>query len=120
MLVGTVLYDYFGDKRGEDNEVDIKQGDVVEILEMYDDGWWLVKIKQPLGTTCGIAPSNYIKLHTMEAEIVDLKPEGLMNNRVLGADEDGNILPANWKSSIDAETNDKYYYNESNGKHINS
>ena len=52
----VVQYDY---EKGEDNEIELKEGDHVTDIEMVDENWWM-------GTNAhgesGLFPSNYVEL----------------------------------------------------------
>ena len=52
----TVQYDY---EKGEDNEIELKEGEHVTNIEMVDENWWM-------GTNVhgesGLFPSNYVEL----------------------------------------------------------
>eukprot|EP01034_Spumella_vulgaris_P031513 gene31513-38921_t len=56
---GYVLFDYAAD---EADELSIYKGEVVTILETYDDGWWLVGNNMD----SGLVPSNYLTLEPQE------------------------------------------------------
>lgn len=42
----------------DSDEISVQKGDIVNLLEAYDDGWWLVK----RGELTGLVPSNYMKI----------------------------------------------------------
>ena len=91
---GKVLYNYHS---VEEDELTLNVGDEVNILEMYDDGWWLVSIRaksDKYSNIVGLAPSNYIML--VEKNTNELLPKG-------------------WKFSVDTDSNQPYYYNEITG-----
>ena len=52
--VGIALYNF---EAREDDELTILKGEEFNILEKYDDGWWLVDCK----TQQGMVPSNYVR-----------------------------------------------------------
>lgn len=52
----TVLFNY--DATDED-ELTVKKDDVLLVLAMYDDGWWLIK----RGNNTGLVPANYLELN---------------------------------------------------------
>lgn len=52
---GEVLFDYTAI---EDDELTIRQGDQFKLLELYDDGWWLIDVQGKFG----VVPSNYVKI----------------------------------------------------------
>ena len=51
-----VQYDY---EKAEDNELELKEGELVTNIEMVDDNWWMGQ--NPHGET-GLFPSNYVEL----------------------------------------------------------
>lgn len=53
----TALYDYV--PQG-DNELELKEGDLVYILEKAEDAWWTAKKKNGEEPT-GLIPNNYIE-----------------------------------------------------------
>jgi hypothetical protein len=57
--VGYVLFDYAAD---EADEISINKGEVVTIIETYDDGWWLVGNNMD----SGLVPSNYLTLEPQQ------------------------------------------------------
>lgn len=51
-----VQYDY---EKAEDNELELKEGDVIRNIEMVDDNWWM---GQNSRGESGLFPSNYVEL----------------------------------------------------------
>ena len=51
-----VQYDY---EKAEDNELELREGELVTNIEMVDDDWWMGQ--NPHGET-GLFPSNYVEL----------------------------------------------------------
>ncbi|KAI5276265.1 hypothetical protein E4T47_00935 [Aureobasidium subglaciale] len=51
-----VQYDY---EKAEDNEIELREGEYVENIEMVDEDWWMGQNSQ--GET-GLFPSNYVEL----------------------------------------------------------
>ena len=51
------MYDFVAE---ESEELSLKKGDVVEVLDKEDPNWWLVK--EQTGERQGLVPSNYIQL----------------------------------------------------------
>ena len=51
-----VQYDY---EKAEDNELELKEGELVSNIEMVDENWWMGQ--NPQGET-GLFPSNYVEL----------------------------------------------------------
>ena len=51
------MFSYTVDK---DDEITIKEGDIVDVINMEtdQDGWWLIRY----GDQKGLAPSNYLSL----------------------------------------------------------
>ena len=124
-MYGKVLFNYKANNSNiedkDDYEVDLAEGSVIEIMEMYDDGWWLVQTQSKTGVSVtGLAPSNYIKLEDnssqLESElclspmVVTSSPRSSNNDPTVGRQ-----LPPGWKEAIDAESNDTYYYNSTTG-----
>lgn len=52
----TVLFNY---NATDEDELTVKKDDVLLVLAMYDDGWWLIK----RGNSTGLVPANYLELH---------------------------------------------------------
>ena len=105
---GNVLFNFQANTNGEGTsddvaEIDLHMGEVVEILEMYDDGWWLVR--SPTKSSTGLAPSNYIEL--IHSEKVEESSEISFNSSPK--------LPSGWDYAIDTESNEPYYFNKLNG-----
>ncbi|OJJ94596.1 hypothetical protein ASPACDRAFT_82547 [Aspergillus aculeatus ATCC 16872] len=65
-IQAVVLYDY---EKAEDNEVELKEGDFVNDVEMVDKDWWL-------GTNVqgdrGLFPSNYVEIVTNPSQSHDV------------------------------------------------
>lgn len=57
----SVLYNYTA---ADEDELTVKKDDVLLVLAMYDDGWWLIK----RGTSSGLVPANYLELIDTRAE----------------------------------------------------
>ncbi|KAI9797150.1 MAG: hypothetical protein M1825_006254, partial [Sarcosagium campestre] len=57
-----VQYDY---EKAEDNEIELREGEYVENIDMVDDDWWMGQNAQ--GET-GLFPSNYVELVEGEEE----------------------------------------------------
>lgn len=53
----------------ESDEISVRKGDIVTLLETYDDGWWLVK----RGDASGLVPSNYMQV--VDPSIESKEPE---------------------------------------------
>jgi len=111
---GNVLFNFEASKSEYDAsddvaEVDLHVGEVVEILEMYDDGWWLIRTIGPTKSSTGLAPSNYIEL------IHSGKVKGISEMETNSSPK----LPFGWDYAIDKESNEPYYYNKDNGININ-
>ena len=87
-----VLFNYTA---ADDDELSLSKGECVYVLETYDDGWWMVKKSHLVG----LAPSNYMN-------VID------ENTNFTKEDSD---LPEGWKSALDKESKDIYYYNEALG-----
>jgi len=49
----TVLYDYV---KREDDELNLRKNDIVEVLQKHDDDWWQVR----RGKEVGMIPANYV------------------------------------------------------------
>ena len=52
-MIVIALFSY---ESTDDDEITIKRGDKVSLIEKYDDGWCLVK----RGDNTGLVPSNYL------------------------------------------------------------
>lgn len=63
-----VQYDY---DKNEDNEVELKEGDIVTNIEMVDEDWWMGQNKYG---ESGLFPSNYVEL-VEEDETHEPEPE---------------------------------------------
>ena len=81
MQRALVLFDY---QASRDDEISIVKGDVVDVKEAYDDGWWLIETERHI---MGLVPANYMTPYP--------------------------LLPPGWKSAVDVETNEKYFYSTS-------
>jgi len=125
---GKVLFNYKANNSNiedkDDYEVDLSEGSVIEILEMYDDGWWLVQTQLKTGVSVtGLAPSNYIELNddslSKSESKLYLSPMVITNSARSSTNDNeptiGRQLPPGWKEAVDAESNDKYYYNSATG-----
>jgi hypothetical protein len=51
-----VQYDY---EKAEDNEIELKENDIVTNIEMVDDDWWM---GQNVAGETGLFPANYVEL----------------------------------------------------------
>ena len=49
----TVLYDYV---KRENDELNLRRNDIVEVLQKHDDDWWQVR----RGKEVGMIPANYV------------------------------------------------------------
>ncbi|KAK9717835.1 hypothetical protein K7432_005929 [Basidiobolus ranarum] len=68
-----VLYDYDGDTT---DELPIRKGDTVTVLDKIDEGWWIGEIVDEFGRRAGMFPSNYV-----EEIAPDLPPSASMPKR---------------------------------------
>ena len=48
------IYNFNGEN---DDELSIKKGDVIEVVEIIDDGWWIGNLKGKIG----MFPANYVE-----------------------------------------------------------
>lgn len=80
----------------EADELTISKGQDVNVLETYDDGWWLVKRK----SSVGLVPSNYLSLEQPTQSPPHTTP---------------GPLPPGWLSAVDPDSSETYYYNTSFG-----
>lgn len=64
----TVLYDYDAD---EDNEITIREGDILSNVDQVDDDWW--SATAPNGSV-GLFPANYVQLIEEEKEAPSAPP----------------------------------------------
>ncbi len=53
-MEGLAVYDF---QAREEDELTVFKGDRLNIIEKYDDGWWLVEYHDQQG----VVPSNYLK-----------------------------------------------------------
>ncbi|ORY03015.1 BAR-domain-containing protein [Basidiobolus meristosporus CBS 931.73] len=53
-----VLYGFDGESN---DELSIRKGDIVTVLDEIDDGWWVGEIVDNSGKRVGIFPSNYVE-----------------------------------------------------------
>ena len=120
-MYGKVLFNYTANNSNiedDDCEVDLFEGSFVEIMEMYDDGWWLVQSKSKAGVSItGLAPSNYIELEEYSSSKLDNKT--YHSPKVFDTTNPTTVwreLPPGWKEAIDAKSNDTYYYNALTGR----
>lgn len=60
----TVLYNY---EATDVDELTVKKDDILLVLAMYDDGWWLIK----RGNKTGLVPANYLELHESQNNKTD-------------------------------------------------
>lgn len=60
-VTATAVYSY---EAGDDDELSVAKGASLLLLEMYDDGWWLMEQN---GIT-GLVPSNYMVLNEPSVE----------------------------------------------------
>ena len=116
-MYGKVLFNYEANNINiedkDDYEVDLADGSVIEILEMYDDGWWLVQTQSKTGVSVtGLAPSNYIEL---KDDFPKLESKLCFSPMVFNDPTIGRQLPPGWNEAIDAESNDTYLYNSTTG-----
>ncbi|KAJ3117402.1 hypothetical protein HK098_006256 [Nowakowskiella sp. JEL0407] len=59
-VMAQVLYDF--DAEPDTEEMGVKTGDVLEILEKQDDGWWRAKFENENGDEVeGLVPGNYLE-----------------------------------------------------------
>ncbi|MBW0517638.1 hypothetical protein O181_057353 [Austropuccinia psidii MF-1] len=56
-LRAVVAYEY---EKAEDNEIDLIEGEIIENIEMIDEGWWSGTGAN--GSKQGLFPSNYVEL----------------------------------------------------------
>ncbi|ORX98225.1 BAR-domain-containing protein [Basidiobolus meristosporus CBS 931.73] len=53
-----VLYDFEGDSK---DELPIRKGDIVTVLDEIDEGWWIGELTDEYGTRAGMFPANYVE-----------------------------------------------------------
>lgn len=88
ILSARALYDY---TTTQPDELPLRRGDVLEILDKEDDPWWTARNGSG---KLGLIPKNYV-------------------NEILPADDTG--LPKDWKMSIDPKSGEAYFYNKKTG-----
>jgi hypothetical protein len=86
---GLVLFDYESEIEGELN---IKEGDILEILESINDGWSLVKLHGKKG----LVPSNYINEIYEEVE----EKKILLKNNIINKSKEINLISKQIKLKI--------------------
>ncbi|ORY04327.1 BAR-domain-containing protein [Basidiobolus meristosporus CBS 931.73] len=59
-----VLYDFDG---GSKDELPIRKGDTITVLDEIDEGWWIGEIVDEYGRRAGMFPSNYVEEVSMGA-----------------------------------------------------
>ncbi|KND00079.1 uncharacterized protein SPPG_04421 [Spizellomyces punctatus DAOM BR117] len=52
-----LMYDFEGN--ADNNELCVKAGEEVDVLEKQDDGWWKARVHRPDGNLEGFIPGNY-------------------------------------------------------------
>ncbi|XP_065057757.1 CD2-associated protein-like [Rhopilema esculentum] len=89
-----VTFDY---KASEEDELDLVEGEIVEILDQEEEGWWqgIYKGKK------GIFPSNFVEMIPFETEATDEKLV-VLQNEVFDAGSDLRVLLDDSKSSTNA------------------
>ncbi len=55
MSIGRILYNYTAQ---ESDELSVEVDDVIELISLNEDGWWLAKH----GMVIGLIPGNYVVL----------------------------------------------------------
>jgi hypothetical protein len=53
-VTAVALYDY---NATDSDELSVRKGETLVLLESYDDGWWLMQ----KGRAAGLVPSNYME-----------------------------------------------------------
>ena len=89
----SVLYDYCAT---QPDELSISKEESLEVLVKHEDDWWLVRNAQGQE---GLIPGNYVYEET-----------GIVRTK-----ETPTYLPPGWESAIDAESQERYYYNTGTG-----
>ena len=60
----------FGHDAESDDELSLKEGELVEVLDQEDDGWW----KGLLNGKVGLFPTNFVKLEKGSVSIPKSQP----------------------------------------------
>jgi len=60
------------DYPGPDGDLSQRKGDIITVIEKYQDGWWLAK--SPCGTRTGLIPSTFLLTYP-DLELVVLQPD---------------------------------------------
>ena len=60
----------FNHDAGGDDELSLKKGELVEVLDQKDDGWW----KGLLNGKVGLFPTNFVKLEKGSVSIPKFQP----------------------------------------------
>jgi serine/threonine protein kinase len=64
----TAIAEYDYDMQ-EDNEINLKEGDIITNIDMVDEDWWIGQNRA--GGGYGLFPSNFVKLQTLESDLVE-------------------------------------------------
>ena len=67
VVIARVIFDH---DAGGDDELSLKKGELVEVLDQEDDGWW----KGLLNGKVGLFPTNFVKLEKGSVSIPKFQP----------------------------------------------
>ena len=67
VVIAKVIFDH---DAGGDDELSLKEGELVEVLDQEDDGWW----KGLLNGKVGLFPTNFVKLEKGSVSIPKSQP----------------------------------------------
>ena len=87
----------FGYKASEEDELDLVEGEIVEILDQEEEGWWhgIYKGKK------GMFPSNFVEMISFETKATDEKVP-VLQKEASDAGSDLKVLLDDEKSSTNA------------------
>lgn len=91
----TALYDYVA---AEADELSIKDGETLDVMEMYDDDWWMVR---RWNGSQGLVPANYLRV--------------IAENDNDISEEQKEKVPEGWSSAMDPKTGDEYFFCNATG-----
>ena len=67
VAIAKVIFDH---DAGDDDELSLKKGELVKVLDQEDDGWW----KGLLNGKVGLFPTNFVELEKGSVSIPKFQP----------------------------------------------